>query len=199
MSGRGRRQPAPHGGPARSPERLGAVLAAIIAVWALVGAYAVHTNMPTNAIKLPLQTGLKRDVQRILPQAWAFFTKSPRDDAYVPYLPSGGGAWASAEVWPHAEPRNAFGFNRRSRAQGVEVGLLQGDLTEAAWKDCTGHPTGCFEALEPVPARNRSPEPTLCGTVGIAREVEVPWAWARRGSATVMPSKVVKLDVTCER
>jgi antimicrobial peptide system SdpA family protein len=108
------------------------------------------------------------------------------------------GTWAPALKAPHSEPRNLFGLNRASRAQGVEMGLLRGAVREQDFTDCNEEAADCLRRLPPGAAlQNSSPDPTLCGPVGLALRAPVPWAWTRDGSTTSMPSRVVRLEVRC--
>lgn len=177
--------------------RLGAAAVGLIAGCAVLIAYTVLPQMPTSSVTLPAQAALKPSIIRLLPEGWAFFTRSPREADLLPFTQAADGGWRLALRSPHAEPRNLFGLNRASRAQGVELGLVEGAIAQDAWKDCTQPVTACLAGLTPVAVENRSPSPTLCGPVGLAQQPPVPWAWSRDGSTTTMPSKVVRLEMRC--
>ena len=50
---------------------------------------------------------------------------------------------------------------------------------------------------KPLHITNRSPEPTLCGAIGVALQKPIPWAWIDLPRPVVMPSRVVLLEVQC--
>jgi antimicrobial peptide system SdpA family protein len=182
--------------PSAAPERLGAVAAALIALGALVGGYVVHAQLPANAVQLPYEMKLGQPIRLVLPQGWAFFTRSPREPDVVPYLRVDG-RWRAALATPNAEPRNLFGLSRTARAQGVELGMLIGELGRDQWLDCTVDPTVCLERATSVAARNTSLIPTLCGQVGLVSQQPLPWAWSQARDETIMPGRVARMDISC--
>lgn len=181
--------------------RLGGVLLAIAAVWTALAGYVVHSQLPANALELPAQDALQLHVRQVAPQGWAFFTKSPRSTQLVVWRPDAAGAWERAMLAPHSEPRNLFGFNRRSRAQPVEMALLGNRAPAERWRECPdGNVPACLAAVAPgdvVPVDNPSPGPLLCGPVGLSRQEPLPWAWADAAEDTRMPARVLRLEVRC--
>lgn len=180
------------GGPA-----VGLTLAGLLVFWTLLAVYTVHSQLPPNALELPLESEIRFSLRSLAPQGWAFFTKDPREHRTFALIRSHDG-WRLALVGPHAEARNLFGLDRRSRAQGVEIGLLQGQVTRDAWSPCAGRPEECLEQIAAATSlRNPSPEPSLCGTVGLVRKEPVPWAWAGVRHTVSMPGLVLRLHVQC--
>ncbi|MDQ0831410.1 antimicrobial peptide system SdpA family protein [Streptomyces achromogenes] len=170
----------------------------VCAVWAVLIAYVVQEQLPKNVITLPGQTKARHTVANMAPQGWAFFTKSPRDAEIVPYEKRASG-WKSASLTPHSSPHNAFGLDRRSRAQGVEIALLLSAAQKGDWHDCTSSRSQCLGGYG-APGRhidNRSPRPTLCGTVGLLQEKPTPWAWRDLLPEAHSPERVMVLEVTC--
>ncbi|MCT9928955.1 SdpA family antimicrobial peptide system protein [Planotetraspora sp. A-T 1434] len=181
--------------------RLGWTLVAMVAFWGSLIFYVVDTQLPSNALRLPGQEQLRLSVTAIAPQGWAFFTKSPRDPQIgvwrLSVEPSGRKVWLDAKLTPHSELRNVLGFNRRSRAQGVELGILQTAVPRDKWTPCRGADvSACFDRVPSVlTLHNSSPDPIHCGSIGLVQREPLPWAWA--GSTTVMPAKVARIEVTC--
>ncbi|GAA2878607.1 SdpA family antimicrobial peptide system protein [Streptosporangium fragile] len=177
--------------------RLGRVLVAMTAFWAVVVFYVVHTALPSNALRLPGQEQLRQSILSVVPQGWAFFTKSPRDPQIGVWRVDASGAWHDARLGPHSKPANVLGFNRRSRAQGVELGIMQ-TAARNTWTRCDrGDIPACLRTTPTaLTLRNPSPDPILCGTVGMSLQEPVPWAWAADGS-TRMPAKVTRVEITC--
>jgi antimicrobial peptide system SdpA family protein len=136
--------------------------------------------------------------QFFLPEGWAFFTRNPREDRYIVYRLATGGSWIDTNLGPHNRPRNAFGLNRKSRAQGVEIGLLLVSIHDDEWLACRKSPAICL-ATTPVSKdfKDISPIPTLCGEIGVVMQPPVPWAWSSLPRPVTMPSKVVRVRVHC--
>ncbi|WP_323375807.1 SdpA family antimicrobial peptide system protein [Streptomyces alkaliterrae] len=169
-------------------------------LWAVAALYVAQANLPKNVIELPGQDKAATAVGPVAPQGWAFFTKSPRDVELVPYVYRDG-EWRSALRAPHARPSNAFGLDRASRSQGIEMALLlerAGELTD--WADCAGALTA-VDCLDTAAAsdrvRNPSPEPSLCGTAAIVQMRPVPWAWRDLLPGTHTPEKAATWKVSC--
>jgi antimicrobial peptide system SdpA family protein len=163
------------------------LLATVLALW------AVHAAMPANAIQLPLESS--RTVQTLLPQGWAFFTADPAQVYPQAYQHGREGQWINSGG-SLAEPGDIFGLDRSKRAQGTEMALLMQDIPARDWRACTAQPTACLSRA-PVAARliNTSTLQNLCGDVGIVQQQQLPWAW--HGSGTIMPSQIVRVEVTC--
>lgn len=175
--------------------RLGAAGLALGSAWTLVAAFAVHPMLPDNPVRLP---GDARGVARaILPEGWAFFTRDPRE-ARMSAWGRGSDGWTRNTSWPHSSPGNLLGLRRASRTQGVELGLLQGEVSEGDWVACSGELQDCL-GTAPVARRVHTAalRPTLCGDVAIVSQPPVPWAWARSARPARMPARVVRLEVTC--
>ncbi|MER5938257.1 SdpA family antimicrobial peptide system protein [Streptomyces sp. NPDC001928] len=173
-------------------------VAAVCAVWAVVIAYAVQEHLPRNVISLPAQEKVKHTVVNLAPQGWAFFTKSPRDLEVIPFKKAPGD-WQPLSLAPHASPRNAFGLDRESRAQGVEIAMVLSAAQKDDWRECSDDRQRCLKSFG-APARhveNRSPDPTLCGTIGLLRERPTPWAWRDLLPEAHSPEGVMVLEVTC--
>ncbi|MFI9568833.1 SdpA family antimicrobial peptide system protein [Streptomyces rishiriensis] len=109
----------------------------VCAVWKVVIAYVVQEQLPKNVLSLPGQAKVKHAVANMAPQGWSFFTKSPRDPELVPYKKIKGDC-KNISITPHASPHNAFGLDRRSRAQGVEIALLLSAAQKDDWRQCQG-------------------------------------------------------------
>jgi antimicrobial peptide system SdpA family protein len=179
-------------------QRLGAIMIGLVMAWSLLILYAVHIELPANALDLPFENAIKPPLQAVVPEGWGFFTRDPREARLLPFR-NEAGTWRPALEGPNGEAWNAFGMNRAARAQGVEMGLIEFAIPTDAWKDCNAEIATCLDPL-PVAAQilNPTPGPTLCGEVTFAHRDPVPWAWAASTpDETSMPSKVVKVNVKC--
>jgi antimicrobial peptide system SdpA family protein len=172
---------------------LGLLAVALVGSWSIVVLYVVHAALPFNPIRLPLEGSLRY----FAPEGWAFFTRDPREERFDVFVRRAG-VWTEALTSPHSRASNWFGLNRRSTAQGIEIGLLLADLPKASWQGCRAEAPECLAKKPPEhPIRNVSPEPTLCGEVGISLQKPVPWAWSRSPKRVIMPSRVARLRITC--
>ena len=174
---------------------LGGIAIAVGLVWMVIIAYAFHPALPYSPIRLPFA----REAMTMLwaPQGWAFFTRDPREERETHYVRIGS-EWKSAMIAPHGRLSNVVGLRRKSRAQGVEMGLLINDAPAADWQTCTASLQECLNTLPTGRSVNNvSPEPTLCGTVAIVLQKPVPWAWARSARPVTMPFRILPLEVSC--
>ena len=188
-------RPRPRATRAITDRQLGRVTIALGAAGMTLAGLAVYASLPANAIQAP--SGLTRTTQMLLPQGWAFFTASPLTVYPQAFERSAAGGWA-LQGGPLAVPSDLFGLDRARRALGSEIALLTQYLPARDWRACAGVPTGCLDRA-PVAAHlvNTSTLDNLCGDVGFVRQQVLPWAW--RGTGTVMPSLVLKLEVSCPR
>lgn len=179
--------------------RLGAITLVIGLAWTVVIGYTVVGQLPTPAVELPAQRQVAEHARLIAPQGWAFFTKSARTPRELAWRRAENGTWQPALLGPLAEADNLWGFDRRSRAQGVDLGILLSAVPADRWSTCaTGTATPCLDAArDPVALRNPAPEPLLCGELGLTRQEPLPWAWVDAADRTRMPMSVVRLEVAC--
>lgn len=169
-------------------------IAAVAAVWTVLALYVAQAHLPDNVVKLPGQASVTDASRTVLPQGWAFFTKSPRDPDMGAWTETADG-WQDARLGRHAE----FGFDRASRAQGVELGVLFYEARDIEPLECEGRTAPACLAAAPVSAEvvNPGPSPTLCGRVGIVHESPVPFAWRDLYDTTHIVENALVLEVTC--
>jgi len=178
------------------PARFGLFAIATVSLAVAVALYVTEAYMPQGAIALPFSTPARALVHMVVPEGWAFFTRDPREERLFPYVQRDG-HWVSVHAAPHAEPQHAFGLDRVSRAQGVELGMLFGSVPTPAWTTCASRDLEACLSSAPtgLTIRNTSPDPTICGDAAIVRQEPLPWAWAH--TATVMPIKFARMVVRC--
>jgi len=163
--------------------------------WLSVFAYAVHAALPFNSIKLPFETS---EFRTLVPEGWAFFTRDPREESIFLFIRRDG-AWESASMGPNGSVANAFGLNRASRAQGVETALIVNRFSTSAFRECRGVAADCLETTKSAGSlQNNSPDPSLCGDVGIVMRKPVPWAWWSSGQSVVMPARILRIYAGCQ-
>ncbi|MFF4159236.1 SdpA family antimicrobial peptide system protein [Streptomyces sp. NPDC001678] len=172
---------------------------AVVIVWSVAVLYVAQVHVPKNVLSLPGQKQVRATVANVAPQGWAFFTKSPRDVEVLPYRQAAAGGWASLALTPHSSPHNAFGLDRASRSQGIEISLLLNLAEKKEWKECGENDLAdCLANARPSrKVRNPSPEPTVCGRVALVQEKPVPWAWRDLVDERTTPERYLAMDVTC--
>jgi antimicrobial peptide system SdpA family protein len=163
----------------------------------LVFLYAIHGSRSVRLFELPFERHIATIIW--LPQGWSFFTRDPREPWPRAFSRHPDGSWSNASLGTLSTARNAFGLNRRPRAQGVEISLLLQQVPGKEWSSCSVAPITCLETISNASyVVNLSPQPSLCGVIGIALQEPVPWAWSHHTDRTIlMPSKVVRLFVSC--
>ncbi|HUQ34669.1 MAG TPA: SdpA family antimicrobial peptide system protein [Pyrinomonadaceae bacterium] len=178
-----------------SNHKLGVYALFLIIFWASVVVYTVHPALPANPIELPFEE--QSPMIFLLPQGWAFFTRDPKSLNLSAYLKSPEGTWLHVSrdkgFWPHL-----FKFSRRWKLPGIEIGLVINEPDDLQWHECLELPTTCLEQTPSSGSvENKLPHPSLCGDVGIVRQTPIPWAWSQAPDETVMPSEVLRLQVSC--
>jgi antimicrobial peptide system SdpA family protein len=154
--------------------------------------------MPFNPITLPLAKELR--IKFLIPQGWKFFTRSAREEFVGVFVKDSQGKWQSGLAEANASPANLFGLNRKSRAQGIEIGMLTVCIKKDQWTDCKERLDICMERITTVASiPNDSPNPTLCGEVVLIRQPPTPWAWSKARRQVIMPSKCVKVTLVCSQ
>jgi len=188
-------QPRPRAARELTDRQLGRIAITLGAIAAAAAVLAVSAVLPSSAIQLPQSVAQTTDL--LAPQGWAFFTASPRSAYPQAYVLSRDGGW-QLHGGSLAVPSDLFGLDRSLRAEGTEIALLAQGVPAQDWRPCVGLPVRCLSAAPvAVQVTNTSTLANLCGQVGFVRQQVLPWAW--RGTGTVMPSQVLRLEVSCPR
>lgn len=175
----------------------------LVSVAALVvGVYVVQENVAPNVISLPAQAALQANIQTVLPEGWAFFTKPVSSEIIYPYRADGGEGFRSELVQPNGSPQYVFGWNRVARNQGVEITALLQGIGKNAWSDCTQlDRAACLSAASKRGTKrvhNEMPVKTLCGQIVLSAERTTVWAYRDLTSAVSIPIESLALDVSCQ-
>jgi antimicrobial peptide system SdpA family protein len=167
---------------------------AIVMTSALVlVAYVVLAALPAAPFALPGPES--QTVRMLLPEGWAFFTKSPRSPSPVVYRYGPDGRWHDTGAGALSDPLEFMGLDRKGRSQGTELAMLMALIPRQAWSDCDQPPTACLSSVAPVGEVANLSHRTVCGDVGFVVQEALPWAW--RDTPAVMPSDIVRVKVTC--
>ncbi|MGC5054050.1 SdpA family antimicrobial peptide system protein [Micromonospora sp. DT48] len=166
----------------------------------LIALFDLQTFLPTNAITLPGQHQATSVFRVLLPQGWAFFTKSPRSPDLAVHAIRPDGRLENITAGANAEPRYAFGLDRSARAQPTELALLVSQVSADAWQQCRQPTEACLgegASTSANPVRSQKDTPTVCGPVVIARTEPVPWAYRDLVAGEFRFTHVVRLEVSC--
>lgn len=179
---------------------------AALTLWAMltgIGALALQMSFEDNVLTVPQQRDLRGSIVALIPERWAFFTKSPRSEGMQAYAPSADASeWTQATTFPIFQLSNAFGLDRTVRAGGIEIGALDMAGNQAPWFECASGETrdACLRAAADAEGfnevQNPSPAPLLCGRIALLGITPSPWAYAAIGQD--QPTYRVKtLEVSC--
>ena|SRR5699024_70899 len=172
---------------------VGAFCIIIISFEIIIIFYSVVVSLPPNP--LSLNKNKTEFIQSFIPQSWGFYSKDPTEEELNVYSMEDD----EKLIWPNNRIKNIFGLYRYGRAQGTEVGLLQAEIPPETWSNCEDDPLSCLSDESKTSIINKTPNPTLCGDIGIAMEVPVPWSWSKDANQINMPSKVVRMSVQCSK
>lgn len=179
-----------------APRRLVAGIGVLVA---LVAAFDLQAFLPANVVSLPGQRQAEPVVRTLLPQGWAFFTRSPRSPDLAVYALRPDGQVRDIARGAYAEPRHAFGLDRSARAQATELAMLINGVPESSWQPCRDKTEQCLtQGSGPLrPVSNQTRSPSVCGPAVIARTEPVPWAYRDLIPGEVRLTHVVRLEVSC--
>lgn len=174
---------------------LGLFCGCLIAAWSLGLMKVAVSSLPYNPVSLSKKERINMSV--LLPQGWAFFTKDPRE-SYVAIYEEKEGSLELA-IKANASSYNLFGAKRLTRAMGIEVGALAGQIKARQWTDCYKSVEECYRTadLPELTVVNKAHSPNYCGSYFLSLEEPVPWAWAKSYDEVEMPSKIIKINVLC--
>jgi len=151
-----------------------------------------------NPIKIKYP-GFDKKVRLFLPEGWAFFSKSPRDD-YMQIYENSNGHLIEIKGQRHGALSNLLGLKRTSRSMSVEYSYLLSKVkTKVEWSECNDNIDSFIakNVVKPVDVINKTRSPILCGKYYIAQYKVIPWAWANNYENVQLPCKLTLLNVIC--
>ncbi|UAJ79156.1 SdpA family antimicrobial peptide system protein [Leifsonia sp. ZF2019] len=163
---------------------------------AVLLAITVGASWQDNVLQPTTTKGVRFDLQVLVPQGWAFFTRSPQETSYVLYERVSG-QWVRADSLPQSESENLFGFSREQRAQGTEVGVLASSVS--SFTDCAGYLSECL--AKPATRAWEIANPTntqhFCGAIRVVQQEPVKFAYRNSAPEQVRVKSFADLEVTC--
>jgi antimicrobial peptide system SdpA family protein len=159
--------------------------------------YYIFINaMPFNPLVSSPQSQTK--LVGILPQGWAFFTKSPRDPNFIIYKFENNKL--VSQGISNISYYNYFGVSRKSRIIAAEGGSLISQTLDYKWtkidKDISEYLICCDSTSQIKVLNSKTTNKYYCGDYIIQKIVIVPWAWSNIKNI-IMPSEYIKVKVVC--
>ena len=174
---------------------LGIPLLCIGLFWvALIYGIAV-ASIPYNPLSMPRI--ITMNLQTIIPQGWAFFTRSPREEMNYYYRIEEDAL--VLQPYQNANWKTALGTSRMGRVKSMELAALNSMVQPEDWYHCDKGIAVCddWKTLPRVALRNGFRHPQICGELILEKKEIVPWAWSKDIHQDQVPSKIVKLFVVC--
>ena len=135
-------------------------------------------------------------IKRLLPEGWAFFTRNPREDDYVPYL-FHSGKLIKVPYYPIFTSCNHWGLGRKYKAINTEVSFVLNDVKSHKWVEQDTFSLGdiyrSFDSTIIVKAK--VPNPLLIDTFCIISTKPIPWAWFSTTFPEDYPCKYIYVTV----
>lgn len=158
--------------------------------------------IPPTVVTGPPVTALRPIVAELLPQGWAFFTK-PVDSEVIRVTAITEGHFREITAAPGAALSSLWGWDRRSRLQGLETtGLLTG-ITHEEWTPCQSTEIeACANAAStaqthPESIRSTLSRPTLCGEIVVVAGTITHWEYRYLTPQTFLPQEALALHIDC--
>lgn len=152
-------------------------------------------NVPGHP--LMLRPVISSPLLMISPEAWAFFTKDPREPQLYTLVRSGE-KWMDP-ISPGFTAGNWLGMGKRSRIINGELEMLRQLTPKSAWIECEESALQCLRQ-QPHPTttiESQAERPHVCGEVVFDLRPIAPWAWARSATPVIMPGETALLSVAC--
>lgn len=133
----------------------------------------------------------------LAPQDWAFFTRNPETSELVPYATATGHSLART---PQARLSNLMGISRAQRAQGVELGIINSEVSH--WTNCEASSAACLEDARRTPAQvvmNSDPSASLCGDVIVTVQETPKWSYRDVYVEKIRITKYARLMLRCAK
>lgn len=159
----------------------------------------MSVSWPTNVLTTTSTAARTTQANFLLaiPQAWAFFTRSPQSQSYVAYrkLPDGG--WEAAGTLPQSRGENAFGLIRTQRGQPTELAIL---ASKARFTSCEEYLRVCLKKSSSSPQAVKNPTNTefFCGKFRLVAQYPVKWAYRNEVPELIRAASFSDVDVKCK-
>ena len=171
-----------------------AALLTTISVTLLLG-ITLTSSVEHNPVKV--FHNYKREVFSLVPQGWAFFTRSPREAQISVYQIATDGSLTPLN---HHHHQNYLGLNRDATRLISELGVVKSNLADSLWVNTTwNYQSELYGSLPEttVTVTNPVKNAQLCGELLVVLQPPVPWAWSKSIDQIKMPAKAIRLNILC--
>jgi antimicrobial peptide system SdpA family protein len=165
------------------------------------GSQVLLTLLPDNPIKL--REKVKLEIQTVMPQGWAFFTKNPREPIIVAYGLQGN-HWQQING-SGGSIKYLLGLNRAGRAVSVEISTIIAQIPESSWISSRLSLPEFIDSLHiqgiqklSIKAKNSKNGGKCSGQIIIQRTTIPPWAWSTLRKEVIMPSEFAIVYVSAK-
>lgn len=170
------------------------LFATVVLIGSLV-TVVFYNNIPFNPVSYKFNA--IKQAFSVLPQGWAFFTRSPRESQVIVYQIREDTIFEQ-EVLRHSYPENGFGLNREQTFKMNELQFIIADLKPTQYTTTTWNYMQHKKGILPDTTFQVShvfQHSALAGKeILLVFQEIVPWAWGHNNNI-MMPAKAVKLKI----
>ena len=170
---------------------------ALVWLWTWLIVVVLTASFKDHALEPSRRARMRVNV--LVPEGWAFFTKTPFEPDDYLYRWNGNDHALTPIELKNAEFRYILGLRKTPRLRSLEVGVLAGRAPRRAWRNCESGLTTCISRGElPVTdVPNIYFDPKFCGLYLIERRAPIHWAWRHMKSRVHLPSSLLLVNAIC--
>lgn len=160
-------------------------------------AVTVAASWSANVLAGVDNGGPRQALQILVPQGWAFFTKSPEGITLVPYKRTPEGTWERADSLPQSNASNGFGLSRNQRAQSTELAIIAATVPQ--FTSCEDYLTICLgkPAKNVLTLKNETNTKHFCGSFRVVQQEPVKWAYRNAVPESERVARYADVKVEC--
>jgi len=154
-------------------------------------------TIKVNPVKL--KTELSQTAFTLLPQGWAFFTRSPREAQVLIYKSDYNKNFKEVNQ-RHSSYKNIFGLNRQASKMIAELQFIKKEINDTLYTKTEWNYQANNFGLIPtsvIDVKNQFKDPLLCGEYLLVFQKSIPWAWSKNIEKIKMPSKIIRIKIEC--
>lgn len=163
--------------------------------------YIVILFVPENPIKIRYSNFNNKEILRLFPQGWSFFTKNPRGYTYKLYriIPNAGNSNSVDYVsMVNSQASQYYGINREIRLTSAKLMQIATSIEDEAWYNYRGNTKLLLNNPESISTINlvsmKIESRILRGLYCLEYTKPIPWSYANLKKDFHMPSKLVLIN-----
>lgn len=170
----------------------------ITASWAVLVLVVAALSLPTTVMTPRWVEGQRTVATTLMPQGWAFFTKSSRGEAFRALPVDEDETLVEPDI-RNGSLANGFGLNRSFRLVNSDLEVLRRAVPKEAWNQCAENDEGCWNAAKenPLVVDENGLGYIQCGDYYLVSVEPIPYSWRERYESKQIVRSVVRLEVTC--